>query len=202
MAWTKEIGTDGLPLWSGKNSIYDALAPSHAQKWANTKSLIFLPILIASIIIGITTSIVGCLIIIGISLIWVLIGNDAQSKFIGENWRLISEARELRYSGSSKWSVSLDEISRVEVGKTCDYKPLRDYGGRGIKDDYRTVPEHEWQTFLFMNDGTRRVIYIANAARDDCAMLAASIREYIGSARDSAPPSTSSEAPRAAGFEL
>lgn len=128
-----------------------------------------------------------------------------KEEFIGKKWALWADLSEFIYEGSSKWSVSMDSIARVEIAKTKDSLPARKYkggifGGGGLQ----LVPEHEWQTFLFLNDGTRRVVHIANADRDGCAALAASIREYVETARAAADPQSSDTSPAAPadGFDL
>jgi hypothetical protein len=108
------------------------------------------------------------------------------------------------FKGGSLWTVPLDAVARVETGRTAEYSPSRNYKGLFSvpfgSEAVQAVSVYEWQTFLFLNDGTRRVIYHANAARDDCAALAASIREYVEQARHSAPASPS--APASVGFDV
>jgi len=125
----------------------------------------------------------------------------------GDKWTLFSSPIDLSYQGKENWKTALDAISRVEISRTSEFTPARRYAGtpHGI-DPIQSVPRDEWQTFLFLKDGTRRVVYHANAARDDCAALAASIREYVEQARHAAPAASPSSpwpsAPVADGFDL
>ena len=82
------------------------------------------------------------------------------------------------------WSVTLDAISRVESCQTQGWQPARRYhGGPWYLMPFQLVSEHEFQTFLYLNDGSRRVIFTAVAARESCGTLAASIRAWLEEAR-------------------
>jgi hypothetical protein len=83
-----------------------------------------------------------------------------------------------------KWTIALDSVSRVESGLTIEWQPAREYeGGSDSPFKHQPIPRYEYQTFLFLNDGSRRVILTANADREGCGTLAASIREWLEEAR-------------------
>jgi hypothetical protein len=151
-------------------------------------------------------SFVGVFIGFSISLIGAILSNKSpDASFFGDTWQLVArpDSLQLQLTKNAKlrerWFVPLNAVSRVETARTADFTPARKYGSQWLG-----TPEHEWQVFLFLNDGTRRVIHQANAARDDCAALAASIREYVEQAHHSAPStsSTAPSAPAAYGFDL
>lgn len=98
---------------------------------------------------------------------------------------------------SPAWSVRLDQVSRVESGLTREWQPGRKYGGGPIFANDRStgmifssgvleVPSVEYQTFLFLADGSRRVIYTVNANRQSAGTLAQSIRSWIEEAKAAA----------------
>lgn len=134
-----------------------------------------------------------------------------QSPWQGDFWTLvISDGRaEYRQAPAAippvtarpSWIVPVDAIARVETSPTSDYLGGRDYGGKGRDEDFRAVPKGEWHVFLFLNNGTRRPIHYANANRDDCAELAASIRAHLESTRPSSA-APAKDAPRPSGFDL
>ncbi|HYH70389.1 MAG TPA: hypothetical protein VEX16_03700 [Methyloceanibacter sp.] len=78
------------------------------------------------------------------------------------------------------WLVTLDQIARVESGPTVEWQRMREYEGRpSFMDQFQPIPPAEYQTFLFLNDGSRRVILTANADRESCGTLAMSIRAWL-----------------------
>lgn len=83
------------------------------------------------------------------------------------------------------WSVDLNAVVRVESGLTANWQPARHYeGGPAYPKGLHPVPKHEYQTFLFLADGSRRVIQTANADREGTATLAQSIRAWLESRRE------------------
>lgn len=220
MAWTKEIGPDGLPRWRGKDTIYNYANSFNPAMITAGAIMVAFPLFMGAFAGG---GSVGKFLAGFLSLIMIPCGAAfllhsflVRQKFIGDEWQLVAspDGLQLQLKGAARmrerWAVPLGAVGRVEVARSAEYTPAREYprglmGGGG----FQNTPAHEWQTFLFLNDGTRRVIYHANAARDDCAALAASIREYVESARAGAAPSSPSppdaaggSGPRAAGFDL
>lgn len=188
MPWMKENGPDGLPVWRGRDEIYDRSENYKMGPFAMWVGLtvIGVPMLFQSPLLGLG-------LVVGGGIAAVVMQSKARkngAEFIGDEWQLVArpDGLQLQLKPSAKmrerWAVPLDAIARVETARTAEYMPAR-YLAHVIDPMGRrqAVPEHEWQTFLFMADGTRRVIYHANAARDECAALAASIREYVESAR-------------------
>lgn len=140
------------------------------------------------------------------------IGNEygrafTKAQFLREEWGLSLAGNRLDYRAHDGWAVAVGDVSRVEIAKTADYTGTRNVNhltrALGVKPsiDFSAfkVPENEWQVFLFMADGTRRVVHHANADRDGCAALAASIRSALAAA--TAKPAAIS-APPSQGFAL
>lgn len=133
----------------------------------------------------------------------------APTGFFERDWTLWASATGLSYNagpfsgdldstgvGTSHWSVRLDDIARVEVGRTADWQTRRFYPGgplyvQGAGDSgvifsdgsFPLSRTAEFQTFLYLNDGSRRVIYTVNAMREEAGMLAHSIRAWVEAAR-------------------
>lgn len=124
------------------------------------------------------------------------------SKFIARQWTLRAGENGLVYeagafspwldpfgverSGQS-WSVTVDQIARVESGLTTEWQFMREYDGGGwLVERHQPIPKAEFQTFLYLNDGSRRVILTANADREGCGTLAASIRMWLEDVRGKA----------------
>jgi len=144
-------------------------------------------------------------------------------------WTLCADGGTLRYRagdftptldaagvGAAAWEVTLDEVSRVESGLTREWQPARHYSGGPIfANDQSTgmifssgvleVSAFEYQTFLFLADGSRRVIYTANADREGAGTLAQSIRSWIEEMKAKAPTQmpngTSEPGERRVGFD-
>ena len=79
------------------------------------------------------------------------------------------------------WKASLADIARVEAGSTKQW-----IGSRRLGNVIHPVSDGESQTFLFMNDGSRRVICSINGNRESAAMLAQSVRAWFEGAKASA----------------
>lgn len=118
--------------------------------------------------------------------------------------------------GGSHWSVSLDDIARVESGRTAEWIPHRamahgplwasgrDGDGVLFGGGFVAVPPTEYQTFLFLSDGSRRVISTLHNGREETAKLAASVRAWVEAQR-AAPPEillVDSAAERGEGFDI
>jgi hypothetical protein len=97
--------------------------------------------------------------------------------------------------GGSHWSVSLNDIARVESGRTAEWIPHRamahgplwasgrDGDGVLFGGGFVAVPPTEYQAFLFLNDGSRRVISTLHNGREETAKLAASVRAWVEAQR-------------------
>lgn len=123
-------------------------------------------------------------------------------RFYCRTWRLEAEGGALRYRAEEfdgplaahevspqgrTWSVALDDVSRVETGLTTDWQGVRLYKGAPKRFRGRAqIPPREYQTYLFLADGSRRVVFTVNAERESSATLAHSIRSWL-EARRSAP---------------
>lgn len=94
--------------------------------------------------------------------------------------------------------MPLASVARVESGLTRDWAPARRYRTHIVGSLLRRVPDHEYQTFLVLADGSRRVVRTVNADREGTAMLAHSIRAWLEACRLNACL-PGSAVPRAAG---
>lgn len=206
MAWKKEISVDGMPIWSGVDRIYNLRYSD--QKAMNVLAIFFMILGSIMLIIsfGLSFDLLSVFMGLGSLAYGFSMRAPSSPKFIGPKWVITSYGDGLAFRGNDEWAVNLDEIARIETGQTCEFTPSRDYRGLvplpllSSKEDWQTTPKTEWQTFLFLNDSTRRVIYHANADRDGCAALAHSIRSYLETARGSGPIPAPSGAP--VGFDL
>jgi len=107
----------------------------------------------------------------------------------GVHWRLSLESDRLHYraesywapfgSSPAGWAVPLASIARVETGATADWEPVR----RAVLRK-KPVPREEVQTFLFMDDGSRRVIASVHGGRESMSTLAHSIRSWLQAMRE------------------
>jgi hypothetical protein len=128
-------------------------------------------------------------------------------------WQLTLEGDVLTYRAQSywhpiirkmeSWSVPFDKVARVETGATSDWQPTRP----GLLWD-KPVPRNEAQTFLFMDDGSRRVIATLHDGRESLSTLAQSMRSHFERRRSTAAarPLSTQESIRVAhageGFDL
>lgn len=124
----------------------------------------------------------------GTCLVW-FYAWDVRRLYNGLRWRLWLEDGALAYEASARWgsiiaspqrwSVRLDQIARVEMGATADWQATR----RVLLWE-RPVPREEAQVFLFMADGSRRVIATAHDGRESLSALAQSIRTFVQTMRE------------------
>lgn len=82
------------------------------------------------------------------------------------------------YDKWPKWRAKLADVARVETSATADWEPAR----LGLLGD-TIVPRDEVQAFLFMHNGSRRVIARVHAGREDMAKLTHSIRSWLDQQR-------------------
>lgn len=86
------------------------------------------------------------------------------------------------------WRLSVDEIARVESSLTTDWQPGRAYSTRPWHaEKLQPISQFEFQTFLYLNDGTRRVIFTSNANREGCGALFARPGVLARRAKNDAP---------------
>lgn len=152
-------------------------------------------------------------------LYWV---GKSPSKFINRDWSLTVKAGALVYEAGAfqpylnplqvsrdgaSWQVPLAAIGTVETSQSTAWQGARRYEGGPISnpaDRVEEVPSAEYQVYLTMTDQTRRIVHIANADREGCASLAASIRAYVEAQRMAATPAPVAASPSALaeGFDL
>ena len=210
IGWNNFLNDDGLALWEGKDSIINLDQIESGKNIKDAGGLLIVGGVSMAFLLTIVQNVIGrsqsgpmtfasIFIVAGVMCLLVY---GSKPKWIGATWRLAGNSTELLYSGDTSWRVSLDDISSVEVGRTRDFTPSRTYNG-----NLKAVPDHEWQTFIVVRDQTRRAIYHANAGRDECAALRASIAAYVEAARaalpaPSAAPLPPSASPSGEGFDL
>lgn len=137
-------------------------------------------------------------------------GGASSKKWFAAPWGLTGAGGALAYVNGgddripgSRWNISVEHVASVEAAQTANFIPARTVGAIHLE----TSP-NEWQTFLVMSDQSRRVILTANADRESCVTLAASIRAYVEAQRmatkpaDAAAPVSTSAAPLGEGFDL
>lgn len=130
-------------------------------------------------------------------------------KFIDREWTLSAARDQLFYRAGefdaplsanevsrdgNDWSVELDDIARVESGPTTQWQAVRHYEGAPFNQGLSAIPRMESQTFLFLTDGSRRVILTVNGDPESAATLAHSIRSWIESHRNESKVKTASPA--------
>lgn len=142
--------------------------------------------------------------------------------FIRREWKLTATQGALVYRAGAfsapldafqvsrdgpSWSVPIGAVARVESSLTADWQPARKYEGHPsyVRDGVCGVPKSEYQTFLLMNDGSRRVIQTVNADREGSLVLAQSIRCWLEEHRlriAAKERSRDDSAPTPEGFDL
>ena len=115
---------------------------------------------------------------------WELVGANGKLTLKAGGFDGKLDAAEVTRRKGASWSVAIDRIERVEAGLTCEWLPARRYPGAPTKQlGHERVPTHEYQTYLHLDDGSRRVIFTINAEREASATLALSIRNWIENER-------------------
>lgn len=218
MSWAVE-GAPETQTWSGVSSIFDPLYSAKGRflmKW-------YLPFLISGLIIGKVVldlnpndNVWDGLTIIAFSPIFAIIPPVIAKLLVGEidnflrqSWVLVGDDEGLTFSprqapapfSSKSWRVSIDEVSSVEAGRTVEWAPARRFRATFKSDELQSTPEHEWQAFIITRSGLRLVIHTANADREGCAALAASVRAWIEAHR-AAPDLAASSTAQEEGFSL
>jgi hypothetical protein len=226
VTWKREQSADGLPVWSGQDSIFNVYAsdnlPTLSFRAQTMGCIVWLALGMVTVVpLGVvidlyeidipkivdkeTGQLIGTLLLAA----WVSIAyvsgkrhynHIAGDRFLGVHWSLTHKNSLFSYVGAEQWTVDLDQIARVEASPTTEWIKVRDYRGDGKEKSLGLIPAAEYQTFLVLRDTSRRVIYTANADREGCATLAHSIREYLESVRPAAAPAVAT-AP-VAGFDL
>lgn len=201
MTWQRETGRDGLPVWRGWDSIVNAHRHQARENYGCGYPAIGGMVLLALVFIfaGSTGgravdalgAVVGWLLLIaaapGVFVIWKLEkdGGVSARAFFDEQWTLF-EVKNATFHGlafrrkasgnrpAESWTAPLSEIARVEAGMTKQW-----IGSRRIGALIHEVSPYEAQAFLFMNDGSRRVICSVNGNLEATATLAQSVRSWL-----------------------
>lgn len=184
MNWTKETAPSGTPRWQGVCSVQDPHRKAGSER-ALAASLI--GACVGGVLGGLTDIFGGAL--LGVffgALAGLVIGADEDTpNFDTRAWALSADALCLSYQAAAsayldaaRWSVRLDQIARIETGRTVEWQAGRDYG-RYLGQRVVTAPSAEYQAFLFLTDGSRRVFHTVNADREDAETLAHSVRAWL-----------------------
>jgi hypothetical protein len=130
---------------------------------------------------------------------WTLRGDEAAGR-LSYQAADFSPALDPEGDGES-WEIPVDSVARVEVGRTAEwqarraypYGPVysqgRDESGVFFSDGTLAVPQEEYQTYLFLNNGVRVVVATMHNGREDAMRLAASVRAWIDAQRQRGLPS-------------
>ena len=218
MSWTMEHTGDGMPRWSGADSVYDVW-------WHKRTGKVY-----ANIVVGVLLFLMGmgalvCLevaqdhapwgdqgwrgwygtallfllgaVVLACAAVLTLLRYDWSilPEFITRNWTLSAGADGLTYRAGNfdwrlvatevsrdglAWSVALDNVTRVESAPTRQWQGARRYkGGPAFSRDVAEIPSMEHQVFLFLADGSRRVVHTVNGDPETASMLALSIRSWV-----------------------
>lgn len=210
MGWNVEKDDQGAPIWRGQESIINAHADSATLlKWLGIVFVVgcLAPSACNAGVSRVTDGLNVLFAFIGIAggacISVAFIAGYRTQKWFGRTWSLVADSGALSYQAGAadglpaeSWRVSVDQIATVEAGRTVDWRPSR------VIHNIRYEPDHEWQTFLILTDQTRRAVHHANADREGCAALAASIRAHVEAARAAAPAPLAATAPAGDGFNL
>jgi hypothetical protein len=201
MNWIKETDDGGLPIWRGRDSIVNM----HRLKAVELKGCgwpVAVVLLVAAVLmigaglsggsavdgLGVALGIIG---LIGVApVIYVLAqaeagGGLSTREFFDEAWTL-REIRTAEFHGLvfrreasesrplETWRAPLAQIARVEAGGTQQWQSSRQLGNM-----LHEVTSYESQAFLFMGDGSRRVICSVNGHLEATGTLAESVRSWF-----------------------
>lgn len=212
MTWKRDNGPDGLAVWHGHDSIVNL---HQRQAWENLGCGypafgMILCLAVTFVFMGVTGgrpvdaigAVIGCLMLVGCApvawVIWTLEkdGGPSTRAFFDEAWTLreIKSGsfhglaflrRESETRPAESWTSALSEIARVEAAPTKHWLSARNLGAVSHE-----VTAHEGQAFLFLNDGSRRVVCSINGDLESAATLAQSVRSWFAATKAGAvvPP--------------
>jgi hypothetical protein len=223
MSWKRENVRNGLSIWRGRDSIVNL---HQHQAWEAMGCGI--PGVAVTVIMGLVFlaeasgkngvagslgTFLGYLVLLpGLgagALIFAIMckGGLSTRSFFDEEWTL-REKQSATFQGltfrrmesgnrpAESWSAPLADIARVEAGATQQW-----ISSRRLGNVLHPVSEAESQVFLFMNDGSRRVIYSINGNREVAATLAQSVRSWL-EAMKARPVEPLRSYARAEGFDI
>jgi hypothetical protein len=222
MSWKRENGPEGLSVWRGRDSIVN-LHQLQAYDSAGCLYPLLAVVLVIAVLfiaegggdrpIDLISSLAGWVMLLAsapvVWLVWKLGqgGGLSTRSFFDEEW-MLREMQSATFQGlafrrmessnrsAESWSAPLADIARVEAGATQQW-----ISSRRLGNVFHPVSEAESQVFLFMNDGSRRVICSINGNREVAATLAQSVRSWLEAmkARPAAPLRSYA---RAEGFDI
>lgn len=193
--WSKADARPLGPQWWGSDRRHNSLYATRVRAFFIGAWLVLVPLLLLwGFVSGprgmIPKSAVELMLILGIplglaALSW---GYLMPRYWEGARWRLSLDPEGLHYEAKSywapfgsaeSWSVRVQDVSRVETGPAADWEPTRS----GFLRD-KPTPREEMQTFLFMADGSRRVVATVHGGRESLLTLAESIRSSLPTMRE------------------
>lgn len=220
MSWAVHDDDADAPVWAGEDSAFDKYA---SKERANRLGLLGGIISIALLMFGLMVFVrgggldmmAGLVIMLG-SVAWFAVKSysPGPTRFLGRQWVLEVQGDRLAYIAqhapgdiqlwpSEEWSLRIDDIARVESGLTKEWQAVRHYRPEQKHHHLDAIPDVEYQTFLFLSDGSRRVLYTANAAREATATFAHSVRSWLERQRNAAKArDTSPDHQIGEGFDL
>lgn len=222
MTWKREIGPEDRPIWRGRDSIVNLHQLEAFEHAGCLVPALVVVVAIAVLFIGegggddpidLISSVTGWVMLLACApVVWIAVkvqqgGGLSTRTFFDEEWTL-REVKSTTFHGltfrrmesgnrpAESWKASLADIARVEAGATKQW-----IASRRLGNVIHPVSDAEWQVFLFMNDGSRRVICSINGNREPAATLAQSVRSWL-EAMKARPAVPARSYARAEGFDI
>lgn len=213
----KVIDENGLPTWSGTDSIYNSARDQRRGMGMYGIAAIAMGLFFAlpiSSVLSWDPITEGAGVFIGL-LAWlmILIGLGfalfafAVPELIKTDWTLRASADgKLAYTGVQwgdfsgeklLWVVAVQRVARVESGATREWEGERRFGFKPLP-----IREHEFQAYLFLDDGRRLVVATIDHGREATGALAQSIRTWVEAHNRSAKPAARPDGPVPEGFDI
>lgn len=223
MTWKRESGGDDRPIWRGRDSIVNLHQFQAVENAGCLYPALVVVVAIALLFIGdsggddpidLISGVTGwAMLLVCTPTVWFLWkleqgGGLSTRTFFDEEWTL-REVKTATFHGlnfdrmesgnrpAESWSAPLADIARVEAGATKQW-----ISSRRLGNVIHPVTDVEWQTFLFMNDGSRRVICSINGNRETAATLAQSVRSWLEAMKTHPPAGLLRSHARAEGFDI
>jgi hypothetical protein len=190
-SWNLDEMKDLGPQWRGRNRYLNPLHATRPRAIFIGGWLVLFPLLVLWAFVSgprgmVPRSVVETLLILAfLPGVATLFYAFAMPRFFeSQSWVLSLDRQGLTYRARSYWepllaapegwSARLDDVARVETAATAQWEPTR----RALLGD-KPAPREEVQAFLFMTDGSRRVIATVHGGRESMATLAHSIRSRL-----------------------
>ena len=200
--WKKHEQENEATIWAGTSSILNMKNSHTTGETTATYALCAFFGIIGLLLFatGGVGAVVAVTILFPTAIIAFIMKKNMGPQWINHDWILIKDNNIWQYSRKDEnrknvetWTIENDKIAQIEAGLTKDWTPSRNYFGKS-----KAVSAYEYQVFIITSSQERLVIHTQNAAREDCATLAKSIRDHLENGR--APRAAT--ASRGSGFDL